>query len=310
MLTRSRLILCTLLWPYAAFGATTAPELRIEAPPELAGVATRLAEVDAEKLIGIAEIVGLERPGPPIRVVLAAEDSEAARAAPEWVSGYAYGNLGVIVLFPERTPSYPDSSLTELLRHEVAHVLIDRAAGGRAVPRWFHEGVATLAADVWRLSDRSRFAISMVRGGETTLAEIESEFGGERRQVAEAYALASAFVRDVALRYRAGAPAEILRLVALGQPFDEAFFRATGRTLEQAERSFWRRNAFWYRWFPVVSSSITGWTLITLLFLLAAWRKRRQTAELRRRWDEEERWLGEMEAEEQVASFEAPTRPN
>ncbi len=286
------------------------PEILVEAPPELEGTAERLRRVDSLKLAGIVELVGLREAGPPIRVILAPEGSETATSAPSWVSGYAYGSLGVIVLFPERTPSYPDSSLPELLRHEIAHVLIARAAGGHPVPRWFNEGLAMLAADVWRLSDRSRLTVTLVFRGETTISELEALFAGESSDVARAYALSGAFVRDIALRYRDTAPAEVLALVAVGTPFEEAFLRGTGRTVDQAERSFWRRHSFWYRWFPIVTSSVTGWTLITFLFLFATWRKRRRIEELRRRWDEEERWLGELETEERVAGWESPTRPN
>ncbi len=286
------------------------PEIVVEAPEELEGLAQRVRELDALKLAGIVELVGLGEAGAPIRVILAPEDSETATSTPSWISGYAYGSLGVIVLFPERTPSYPDSSLPELLRHEIAHVLIARAAGGHPIPRWFNEGLATLAADVWRISDRSRLTASLVFRGETPLAEIEELFDGDRADIARAYALSSALVRDIALRYRDGAPAEVLGLLAIGVPFEEAFLRGTGRTVAQAERSFWRRHSFWYRWFPIVTSSITGWTFITFLFLVAAWRKRRKTEELRRRWDEEERWLGEPGAEERLRSLDAPTRPN
>ncbi len=295
---------------FPAVGLATAPRIIVEAPPELTATAERLRVIDSQKLAGIADLVGLVDPGAPIRVILAPEGSETASSAPTWVSGYAYGSLGVVVLFPERSPSYPDSTLAELLRHEVAHVLIARAASGRDVPRWFNEGVATLAADVWRLNDRSRLAATLIFQGDITIAEIDRLFAGERSDVARAYALSSAFVRDVALRYRHDAVAQVLELVAIGTPFEEAFLRGTGRTVAQAERSFWRRHSFWYRWFPVVTSGITGWTFITFLFLLAAWRKRRQTEAIRKRWEEEERWLGEMDSEEQIVKLEAPTRPN
>ena len=310
MNVRVSICLIVYLLLVARIASGTLPVLVVEAPAELEGTAERLRSIDSQRLAGIVELVGLREPGPPIQVILAPEGSENALSTPAWVSGYAYGSLGVIVLFPERAPSYPDSSLPELLRHEVAHVLIARAAGGRPVPRWFNEGVATLAADVWRLSDRTRLTRSLVFEGETSISELDRRFQGTRGEISEAYVLASAFVRDVALRYRRDSPAHILSSVSIGVPFDEAFLRATGRTVEQAERSFWRRHSFWYRWFPIVTSSITGWTFITLLFLLAAWRKRRQNALLKSRWEEEERWMSEMEADERLAGIEGPTQPS
>ncbi len=295
---------------FSVGASATVPEIVVEAPSELEATAQRLRVIDSQKLAGIVELVGLAEPGAPIRVILAPEGSETASTAPTWVSGYAYGSLGVVVLFPERSPSYPDSTLAELLRHEVAHVLVARAAGGQPVPRWFNEGLATLAADVWRLNDRSRLAATLVFQGEIAIAEVERLFTGERSDIARAYAISSAFVRDIALRYRQDAIARVLHLVSIGVPFDDAFLRGTGRTVLQAERSFWRRHSFWYRWFPIISSSVTGWTFITLLFLLAAWRKRRLIEEQKRRWEEEERWIGEAEVEQLAGGSEDPVRPN
>lgn len=264
-------------------------ELTVEAPAELANAAGRIQAVDPERLEAIVRLVGLERPGPPIRVILATLDSEQGRAAPAWVSGYAYSTLGVIVLFPERTPNYPDSTLEELLRHEVAHVLIDRAAGSRPLPRWFNEGLAMVAGGRWSLDDRSRVTWALLSSSKVPLAELNGRFAGGSGQVRSAYALSGAFVRDMLQRYGAGTAAEILDRVAIGTPFHEAFARSTGRDLRHAEASFWSRHSFWYRWVPVLASSSTLWLGIAVLAVVAGIKRRRRAAELEAMWDEEER---------------------
>ncbi len=267
------------------------PELAIEAPAELEPAASRIRALDPRRLASIVRITGVESAGEPIRVILAPEDSDAARSAPPWVSGWAYGSLGTVVLLPERTPSYPDSSLEELLRHEIAHVLIARAAGGREVPRWFNEGLAMAAAEVWSLDDRSRVTLASLAGGATPLAELDRLFGGDRGEVARAYALSGAFVQDMLRAYGPAAPAGILSRLAIGQPFDEAFVRSTGWTLERAEEAFRRRWSIWYRWVPALSSSLTLWLAITLLALWAGRRRRARAAALEAQWEEEERRL-------------------
>jgi uncharacterized membrane-anchored protein len=40
---------------------------------------------------------------------------------------------------------------------------------------------------------------------------------------------------------------------------------------------------------PIFFSQETLWLVITLLAILAIWRKRKRGAEIRRRWDEEEK---------------------
>ncbi len=268
--------------------AVPLPELIVAAPPALRAEARRVRDVDRQRLAAAARLTGLREPQPPIRVTLAEEGSPPAAAVPAWVSGYAYGSLGRVVLLPERTPSYPDGSLEELLLHELTHVLVARAAGGRQVPRWFDEGLAMMAGSPWSLADRTRLTFAMVRRTERPLAEVDRLFAGRPAEVRRAYAISGALVRDIVLRHGRPAPRRILAAVARGDSFAEAFREATGVTLAGATSSFWQRYSFWYRWVPLLGSSFTLWLLIVLLAFVAWWRKRRRVAALRRAWDEEE----------------------
>jgi hypothetical protein len=264
------------------------PELIVEAPAELRAAAVAVREVDRRRLAAAARLTGARQPQPPIRVALVAEGSPPATTVPEWISGYAYGSLGRVVLLPERTPSYPDGSLEELLLHELTHVLTARAAGGRPVPRWFNEGLAMMAGSAWSLEDRTRLTLAMARRTERPLAEVDRLFGGGPAEVRRAYAISGALVRDIVLQYGRPAPRRILAAIARGENFADAFRSATGATLAGTMRSFWQRYSFWYRWVPLLGSSFTLWLLIILLAFAAWWRKRRRVAALQRAWDEEE----------------------
>lgn len=278
-----------LLGPAAATAAAPAPpELVLEAPPEAAAAAARLRAYDRAALLEVMRLVGLEDAGPPIRVVLAPADSAAARAAPPWVAGYAHGALGIVVLFPERAPLYPEDSLEDLLHHEVAHVLIVRAAGYRDVPRWFHEGVAMVAGRAWGLEDRARLTLAVLPRRDLSLRRIDDWFGGGGEEVARAYALAGAFARDLLHRHGRDAAARILDEVAVGVPFAEAVRRATGDTLDAIEAEFWRRQGFWSRWVPLLTSTATLWIGVTLLALWAIRRRRARDAALFALWRAEE----------------------
>ena len=122
-----RLALLALLLSQAGGRLSEAPQLRIDAPPEFAAIRTRLESLDPQSLAGIASVIGITDTGSPIQVVLTLESSNLARTIPPWISGFAIPPSDLVVLFPARSPSYPDNSLEDVLRHEIAHVLIWRA---------------------------------------------------------------------------------------------------------------------------------------------------------------------------------------
>lgn len=273
----------------AAAGEAPLPELRVESAPELAAAAEGVRRVDRSRLAAAMRLTGLSDPGGPIHVVLVPEDSPAATETPSWVAGYADSSADLIVLFPERSPSYPDASVSELVGHEVTHVLIDRAAGGEPVPRWFHEGLAMVAGGAWGLGDSTRVTLALLLDRERSLADVDAAFAsGDAGRVGRAYAVAGAFVRDLLTRRGSDAGARILAGMADGLDFDTAFVRATGSTRAMVERVFWRRSDRWYRWIPVLTSTLAVWAGIVLVATWAYRRRRARAATIRARWERED----------------------
>jgi hypothetical protein len=263
------------------------PQLRIEAPPELSAVRLRLQSAGTPRLAGIAEFVGLTDAGPPIQVILATENSNWARRVPPWIAGFALDSPELVVVFPARSPGYPDTTLEDVLRHEITHVLIRRASGRGVIPRWFNEGLAMSAERGWRFQDQSQLLYQLMIGPRTSLDELDRLFEGDRSAQNRAYALAGAFVRDLLQRQGARAPAEILMRVKQGSTFETAFVDVTGVTPAHAESEFWGRQRIWTTWVPIVTSSATVWIVVTLLALWAIRRRRQKNSEIEKRWEED-----------------------
>lgn len=268
--------------------AQVPPVLVIESPPELAAARARFEAYDLAPLAAIVGVVGLEAPGPPMRVVLATEEGEWARQVAPWTAGFAVGEAGLIVLFPARSPMYPHDTLEDVLRHEVAHVLISRAAGGRAVPRWFHEGLAVAVERPWRLGDRTRLATELLFGPRLGLREIDALFLGDQGAQSRAYSLSAAVVRDLMSEHGPLAPARILRALADGRPFDLVVADVTARSVRLFETEFWDRQRTWTMWVPLLASSTVLWLVVIGIGALAVRRRRQRAAAIRRRWAEEE----------------------
>jgi hypothetical protein len=264
-------------------------DLRFESPPELAAFRSRLEPAGSDRFADVFALIGVDGTGGPIRVILATENSSWAADMPRWTAGYAIGSAGTIVIFPTRTPSYPHASIENVLRHEVAHILIDRAAGGRSVPRWFHEGLALAAERDLGFGDRTRLFYELMLGRRTGLGDIDRLFSGDRGSQDRAYVLSGVFVDGLLREHGADSAAQILRQMRNGIGFEAAFADVTGRNLRQAEAEFWSKNRVWTTWLPIVSSSPVLWMLVTLIALLAIRRRRQKDAELRKKFEDEER---------------------
>lgn len=295
---RTVAIACLISLAATSVHAQSPPALVINAAPELAASRARLDSYDLRPLSEIVRLVGLDAPGPPIQVVLAGEDSTVAREVSPWTAGFAIGQQSLIVLFPDRSPAYPHDTLEDVLRHEVAHVLISRAAGGRPVPRWFHEGLAVAVERPWGFKDRSRLAAELLFGPRLTLREIDGLFSGNQSTQSRAYSLSAAVVRDLMNAHGTTAPAAILRRVADGGTFDEAVARVAVRTVRLVETEFWNRQRTWTLWIPLLTSGSMLWMGVMGLAAFAARRRRQHSVEIRQRWTSEEALEAERQRED------------
>jgi len=265
------------------------PQLQFEAPTQFAAIRRRLESLDPQRLADIVQLLAMTDAGPVIKVVLAAENSDWARQVPAWIAGFAVAGSDLVVIFPERSPSYPHDTFDDVLRHEVAHVLIERAAGGRPVPRWFNEGLAMAVERTWRFQDQTQLLYQLMLGSRTSLAGLDRLFGGTPSDQTRAYALAGSFVRDLLQERGAKIPGGILMRVGRGSSFDDAFTAATGKTPATANSEFWERQRIWTTWVPIVTSTATLWLAVTVLALFAIRRRRQKDAEIEEKWEEEEK---------------------
>ena len=70
--------------------------------------------------------------------------------------------------------------------------------------------------------------------------------------------------------------------------FDEAFAQVIGHSVADEEAAFWNRHRFWNRWGPFLTTTPALWMGVTVLALVAIFRRRQKNAEIRRRWEEED----------------------
>ena len=288
--------------------AQAPPAIVVEAPAELANARARIEAYDLRPLSAIVRLTGSKDPGPPMRVVLADTHGDLARGVPSFVAGYAVGEEGLIVLFPARTPDYPHDTLEDVLRHEVAHVLISRAAAGQDVPRWFHEGFAVAVERPWALEDRTRLASALVFGPRLNIGAVDALFAGGQAAQATAYALSAAIVRHLMAAYGEDAPARVLREVAAGRSFDDALVTVTAQPLPRFEDGFWNAQRTWTTWVPLLASTTILWIVVIALGAVALRRIRQRSLRLRSAWAAEEALAAARDAPDAAEPMEPDNR--
>lgn len=288
----SRLLVGTAALLGAAVAFSAPPRLRVEAPPSLDAYAREVERLDPNVFFPAMELTGLWDPGE-VRVLVAPEGSPLARRAPSWAVAYADPPAGTVVLVPTRTPVWPDDGLPDVVRHEVAHVLTFRAAGGRMVPRWFDEGLAMAAGRERPLEDDLREALAVLTGPRLRFAQVDLLFQGGRADASRAYALSSAFFGDLLVRHGSALPRRVLTRMAEGATFEEAFRRATGVEFRDETGVFWASRRSLERWLPILTSTAAVWLGIVLLAAWAVRVVRGRKAVRLAEWEAEERAVRE-----------------
>lgn len=265
--------------------ALLALQLSVQAPSALTADAERIRSVDITRVEQALAQAGLPSPAD-VRIALIPDSDPDARRVPAWIVGLAIGERD-IVIFPNRVLAYPYDSLESVVRHEVAHLALNTAAGNARLPRWFHEGVATSVDNGWTMRARLQLLLAML--ARPDIAELTRLFASESvSDTRQGYLLSALLVHDLRERYGAAVPGAIARSVGSGRPFAEAFRLETGITPDAAAAQAWAGYRRWTAWVPAMTDPGAAWVLILVLAFGAFVAQRRRRARRRRQWDEEE----------------------
>ncbi|MEE9208607.1 MAG: peptidase MA family metallohydrolase [Gemmatimonadota bacterium] len=217
--------------------------------------------------------------------------AELSRAE-SWVAGTAHPPSQRIALRVE--PGSPNPGLLGTMRHEVAHLAVHRATGGR-VPVWLSEGYAQLASGQWNISEAWRLRLVILRNSESPFREKGLRFRGRGADAQLGYLLSYTAVDQLySLGGEAGL-ASLFRALKQGQPFDSALRTVYGLTEAQFEQR-WRKTVLdRYGWLYVFSRAALFWLAISLLLFLLLGRRVRSDRDRLNAMKAEERF--EQQAE-------------
>lgn len=201
--------------------------------------------------------------------------------APEWGAGVAFPAEGVIVL-----PGYGSSrggatGLRAVLRHELAHVALQRRLGEARVPRWFTEGYAVWSAQQLDADAAWLLRLAFVFNRAPPLDSLELRWPAESQDARVAYLLSA-----TAVQYLNGlaTPANFERFLdawAATGTFERALRSTYLLSSAQFERLWRRQVRSSYGWLLFLTQGVVLAVFFTLLVLvLFAIRRRRDRRKL------------------------------
>ncbi len=254
----------------------------VDAPEGMEGFAEMAADVVAESWPSVSNAAGAGTVVPPrgaeitVSVEREIDDWFVRRDVPprnpEWAAGLAiYSESAVII-----RSANPEWEST--LAHELAHMAVDVATGGRRVPRWFNEGFAVATAEQWSIERATTMISAGLSGNFYDFEELTDGFPEAASSAGLAYAQSFHFVHYITKNYGQGVFVGVMRrLREDGAEWESAFEAEAGVSLDAAEALWVSHVTTRYKWAPAIGGGGGAWGAIAALSLVA-WRRKKRAA--------------------------------
>jgi len=242
-----------------------------------AGLAQAIADIGPSTVDYISTVTGTPIPEH-VDVILVRDAASFANLQPSpppsWAIGTAWTQRREIYLRTGLPHIGPDP-IQKTFTHELCHIMVGSAFSEGRPPRWLQEGVAMLFAGEMRPSDQAALVRAAVGNTLLPLAEITSRWPTSSRHAHLAYLQSVDFVAYL-FRQGEGVLSTVIGNLAQGAELADAVASATGRPLGELEENWRRRLSIWHAIVPLVGGPNAFWGFACVLFLFAAWKRRKQ----------------------------------
>lgn len=197
-------------------------------------------------------------------------------SVPDWADGTAWPHAGWIFLHSPRARSGIATPLTQVLDHELAHILLGRAFGARPVPQWLQEGVAQIVAKEYTANTFQVLSAGTLGDNLLSIHELSRGFPDNPFRAKLAYAQSADLVAFFFNSYGEDALQVLISQLSSGHSIDQAMFAATGRDANQLD-ALWRGEISQSSlWLQTLSSDSVLLSIGALIFFAAAFRSRQK----------------------------------
>lgn len=227
------------------------PDCVVRFPSSARAKAQRIVETFRSRREQAARWLGLEPSGEAEIWLVADHAAMAARApgAPSWAVAITESDDTMVFRLDlvDRTPS---NSLDLVLKHEAVHFALNHARG--RFPRWFEEGLAVHHAGLAYLEPDTTIERFAAAGRLPRFADADRLFAGGAGEAALGYKMGDRVVGTFVRRFGESAVPRLVRAVAGGATFGDAFSDATGESVSVFER----------RWRDEVTPALPFWLFV------------------------------------------------
>jgi hypothetical protein len=240
----------------------------------------------------LTEILKIDFPDT-INVVIADNQSELNQAVganlPDWGAAVAIKERNLIVI---KSPIYFEvgKSLEELLGHELGHLVLEKAAAGKWLPRWFEEGFCQLISGEWQYGQDFLLTRAVWGDGLIPLTALEdvNRFGDTKAALAyaESYLAVSMMARDLGMEFFP----EFLEGYKASGNFYDAFFQASGYRYTEYAQLWQNKTTDKYRFILYIFDSRLFFPLLAIIFILLYLLKLWQVRKKKKEWERLEKY--------------------
>ncbi len=206
----------------------------------------------------------------------------------DYAAAMAYPSAHLIVLAMQAPVTWEGTDLSELLRHELAHLALDEAVAGHHVPLWFNEGLAMYESGEQRWDRWETLSLAAFGDRLLPLADLDKAFPRDPSGVGLAYAESADVVRFLARDPDRARFGSLVERVRVGVGFNRALEDAYGTDVRKLEYE-WREDVKRHlRLLPLLTGG-GMFGALTGVLLMAAWVRRRRHAKAKlAQWAREE----------------------
>ena len=207
---------------------------------------------------------------------------------PDWGIGCAIPSRDLIVLKSPLEFDYR-REFSQVVAHELAHIVLGRLAKGRRIPRWLDEGFAMYHSHEWRIGDDVAVARAVLTGSVLPLSKIESVNAFKESKAQLAYTESFLAVSYLYREFGQGTVEELVGHLATGSSLDAAFMKTMGSNYLAFQLEFEKYVQGKYNWTSLLADTLVIWIGLAFLFVLLYFLKMRRTHRTLKQWEREEK---------------------